>query len=204
MSTFQQMALQALDIFTLVFAILGITFSLLLLFSPNLARTVSNLFNRSINFEKRIAFLDKELHADAFFYRHNIIFGLFLILGSAFSLVSFFFKLEMSSFASIFFVPEDYYSAHQILFEVVVWLGKIVCFFGLLFGLLLVIAPKKMRKIETRMNAKIETKGMFEKLDSPRSSLDMVAFRMPIIFGLSCLVVSFLLLMLSINNLLLL
>jgi hypothetical protein len=110
----------------------------------------------------------------------------------------------MSSFASIFFVPNDYYSAHEILFEVIVWIGKIACFFGLLFGVLLVIAPKKMRQIETRLNSKIETKDMFEKLDSPRSSLDTVAFRMPIIFGLSCLLVSFLLLMLSINNLLLL
>ena len=204
MSTFPQMALQALDMFTLVFAILGITFSLLLLFSPNLARTVSNLFNRNINLDRRIAFLDKELHADVFFYRHNIIFGLFLILGSAFSLVSFFFKLDVSAFASIFFVSEDYYSAHEILFDAVVWLGKIACFFGLLFGALLVFAPNSMKKIETRLNSKIETKGMFERLDTPRSSLDMIAFRMPTVFGFSCLVVSFLLLMLSINNLLLL
>jgi len=92
----------------------------------------------------------------------------------------------------------------MIFFEAAVWFGKIVCFFGLLFGALLVFAPNTMRRIETRLNSRIETKGMFEKLDNPRSSLDMIAFRMPTVFGFSCLVVSFLLLMLSINNLLLL
>ncbi len=203
MKLFEQIGLQALDMFTLIFGILGVTFSLLLLFCPNLARTVANLINRNIDFEKRIAFLDKELHAAAFFYGHNVVFGLFLILGSAFSLVIFFFKVDTASFANIFFVSEKYYLTHGILFEALGWFGKLVCFFGLLFGALLAAAPDKMKKIEARMNSRIETKNMLEKLNSPRTSLDTAAFRMPIIFGLSCLLVSFLLLVLSVNNLLL-
>ena len=204
MTIFRQMAFQALDVFTLVFAILGMTFSLLLVFAPNLARSASNLFNRSINLEKRIAFLDKELVADAFFYRHHIMLGLFLVLGSSFSLVAFFFKVDMASFASKFFVSANYDSPHRVLFEVVFWFCKIVCCIGLLLGMLLVVAPNRIKKIETRLNSKIETRDMFQRLDSPRSSLETVAFRMPVVFGLSCLVVSLLLLLLSINNLLLL
>ena len=44
MPIFQQIALEAVEILTLIFGIFGITFSLLLIFSPGLTKSVSTVF----------------------------------------------------------------------------------------------------------------------------------------------------------------
>jgi hypothetical protein len=202
MQFFQQIGLQAVEILTLVFGILGMTFSLMLLLSPNLTRSVSNVFNRNINIDKKIAYLDKDLRLDSFIYGHNMVLGLCLIAGSVFSLIFFFFKLDISSFANIFFIPGKYLSINEIIFNAVTWVGKIACFFGIVFGFVLFVAPEKMKHIENRVGSWIETRHYFDKLDESNRELDAVLFRHPVPFGLVGLVISLFIIILSILNLL--
>jgi hypothetical protein len=202
MQIFQQIGLQAVEILTLVFGILGMTFSLILLLSPNLTRSISNVFNRSINIDKKIAYLDKDLQLDSFIYGHNMLFGLCLMAGSVFSLIFFFFKLDISSFANIFFIPGKYLSTNEIIFNAVTWIGKIACFFGIACGFMLLVAPYKMKNIENKMNSWIETRHFFDKLDESNRELDAVMYRHPVPFGLVGLIISFFIIILSILNLL--
>ena len=112
MSFFQAILLDAVEILTLVFGILGITFSLLLIFSPNLTKSISAVFNRYVNFDEKVSYLDKDIQMDSFIYSHHVVFGLSLAAGSVFALVFFFFKMDVSGFANIFFVPGKYASTN--------------------------------------------------------------------------------------------
>ena len=95
MEIFWEIGLQTIEILTLIFGVLGMTLSLMLLFSPRLAQSLSNILNRSINVDKGIEYLDKEIEISEFFYNHHIAVGLALVAGSVFSLFFFFFSLDV-------------------------------------------------------------------------------------------------------------
>ena len=202
MSIFQQIALEAVEILTLVFGILGITFSLLLIFSPSLTKSISAVFNRNVNIDDTVSLLDKDVSVDSFIYSHNVIFGICLSAGSAFALIFFFFSLDVSSFANIFFVPGKYVSTNKMIFEAVSWIGKVACFLGLICGIILFIAPDKMKRIENVMASWFETRPVFEKLDESKRELDTLFFRHPIVCGAIGLIISVFVIVLSILNLL--
>jgi hypothetical protein len=197
-----EICLKAVEILTLIFGILGMTFSLMMLFSPSLAKTLSNVLNRSVNIEKRLEYLDKDIQIDAFVYNHNVLLGSLFIAGSLFSLFFFFFTLDAANFANIFFGQHKHALAGEIFFRTMTWIGKIVCLLGLIFGTLLMVAPNKMRRIESRLNSWFETKPMIEKLNKPGRELDSFFFRYPVTFGLIGAIISFFLIVLSIINLL--
>jgi hypothetical protein len=194
--------LKAVEILTLIFGILGMTFSLMMLFSPSLANSLSNVLNRSVSVEKRLEYLDKDIQIEAFVYHHNVLLGALFIAGSLFSLFFFFFTLDAANFAKIFFGEHRHALAGEIFFYTMTWIGKIVCLLGLIFGTLLVVAPNKMRRIESRLNRWFETGPMIEKLNKPGRELDSFFFRYPITFGLIGAIISFFLIVLSIINLL--
>ena len=202
MQLVQQIGLQAAEILTLVFGILGVTFSLLLLLSPNLTRSISDVFNRHISIDEKVTYLDKDVRIDSLIYGHNTLFGTCLIFGSVFSLIFFFFRLDVSNFANIFFVSHKHLSINEMIFDTVSWVGKVACFLGLFFGAVLVFAPKKMRDIENKINFKFETRPILDKLNESNYALDDILFQHPVIFGLVGLVISFLIIILSILNLL--
>ena len=86
-------AIHTVEILTLLFGILGMAFSLLLLISPRLTRTIGKFFNRNISVESKINILDKNIQTETIIYSHHIIFGLCLFAGSIFVLIFFFFNL---------------------------------------------------------------------------------------------------------------
>jgi hypothetical protein len=200
MPIFQQIALEAVEILTLIFGIFGITFSLLLIFSPGLTKSVSAVSNRYVHLDEKISYLDKNVQVDSFIYGHNAIFGICLSAGSAFALVFFFFRLDVSSFANIFFVSGKYVSTNEIIFEAVSWIGKIASFVGLLCGITLYVAPGKMKRIENVMNSWFETRPTFAKLDDSKHELDTLFFRHPVIYGSIGLILSLFVIVLSILN----
>lgn len=200
MGVFWQIGFQSVEILTLVFGILGITFSLLLLFSPTLIQSVSHVFNRYINVDQKIAVIDKSIQIDSFVYSHHVLFGLCLMAGSIFSLIFFFFRLDISTFANVFFVSEKYISTNKMVFYVVSWIGKVACILGLIVGTLLTFRPAGMKKIEHRLNAWFETRPMVEKLDRPTHNLDTFLFQHPVAFGIAGLILSFFIVVLSILN----
>ena len=202
MHIIQQIGLEAVEILTLVFGVLGVTFSLLLMYSPNLTQSISSVFNRYVDIDHKVKYLDKDVQIDSYFYSHNMLFGTCLVAGSVFSLIFFFFKLDVSNFANIFFVSNRHLSTHEMIFSAVSWIGKVACFFGIFVGTMLLFAPNKMRQIETKLNSWFETRHVFDKLDDSTRDLDTIPFQRPVFFGAVGLIVSLFIIVLSILNLL--
>ena len=59
-----------------------------------------------------------------------------------------------------------------------------------------------MRAIEGKVNTWFETRTIFEKLDRSGPELDVLFFRYPFFFGMAGAIISFLIITLSIVNLL--
>ena len=202
MEIVQDIGLQVVEILTLIFGILGMTFSVMLLLSPSMTQNLSKVLNRSVNIDQRIEFLDKEIEITNYVYNHNIVSGLVLIAGSSFSLIFFFFSLDVDKFIGVFLGSQDYLFLAEITIPAVIWIGKIACMAGLAAGLLLILAPRSLKLLETKLNYWFETKAILKKLDHSSHELDSFFFRHPIMMGLTGVVISFFILSLSIINLL--
>lgn len=202
MEIFWEISVQATEILTLVFGILGMSLSLMLIFSPRLAKNISNILNRSVDVDKSIDYLDKSIEITAYFYKYNVVAGVVLIAGSVFSLFFFFFSLDITKFAGIFFGSRQHLLTSEIIIISIVWIGKIGCLAALLFGILLTFAPDTMKRMENKLNSWFETKPMIKKLDNSSHDLDAFFFRHTTPVGLTGAVVSFFLIALSIINLL--
>jgi hypothetical protein len=202
MEIFWEIALQTVEFLTLIFGIFGMTFSLMLLFSPHLARSLSNILNRQVNVDNHIEYLDKNIEITEFLYSYHVATGILIVAGSAFSLFFFFFSLDVTKFADILFGSQANAFPGELIIRFVTWIGKIGCLAGLVFGILLLFAPNFMKRIEDKLNFWFETKPMIEKLDKSSHDLEPFFFRYPIAIGLTGAVISFFLISLSIINLL--
>ena len=202
MEIFWDIALHTVEILTLLFGVLGMAFSLLLLFSPRLTQSLGSFFNRSISFEPKINILDKDIPTEAFIYSHNVIFGLCLVAGSIFALIFFFFGIDISNFANIFLGSRKYFMTLELIFIFFAWIARVGCIVGLICGFFLLFAPAKMQGIESKLNTWFETKAIFDKLDRSGPELDILFFRHPFFFGMAGAVISFLIITLAIVNLL--
>jgi hypothetical protein len=191
MGLFWEIFLRFAQIMTVVAGISGIALSLLLLFSPNLVRTLSDFFNYQLNLEKRLNSLNKYFQIGPIIYRHNIFFGSCLIAGSVFALIFLFFKLNVT-FANII---------NEIIFDSMILLGKISMTAGIILGFFLLFSPKTIEKVESKMNLWLDTQQIVDKLDEFHDDIDTVFFRHAKSFGLVGLIISTVLFILSIVNL---
>jgi len=202
MEIFWEIGIQTIEILTLVFGIMGMTLSLMMVFSPRLTQTLSNTLNRSIDVDKRLEYLDKDIQISDFFYSHHITVGIILVAGSAFSLFFFFFSLDVSKFAGIFFGSQSNLFAAELVVSTVTWIGKVGCLAGLAVGLLMVFKPDLLKGMESRLDSWFETKPILDKFDKSSYDMDSFFFRHPVAVGLIGAVISFFLISLSIINLL--
>jgi hypothetical protein len=202
MEIFWEIGLHTVEILTLLFGVLGMAFSLLLLISPRLTKSAGNFFNRNINVEPKINILDKDIKTETLIYGHHVVFGLCMVAGSVFAFIFFFFDMNIANFANVFLVSGKYFVIFEIVFYAFAWVAKIACVLGIVFGGFLLLAPDKMRNIDQKVNIWFETRGIFAKLDQTGPELDVFLFRHPFFFGLTGALVSFLIITLSIANLL--
>ena len=201
MEIFWEIGLHTVEILTLLFGVLGMAFSLLLLISPRLTKSSGNFFNRNINVEPKINILDKDIKTETLIYGHHVVFGLCMVAGSVFAFIFFFFDMNIANFANVFLVSGKYFVIFEIVFYAFAWIAKIACILGIVFGGFLLFAPDKMRKVDQKVNIWFETRGIFAKLDQTGPELDVFLFRHPFFFGLTGALVSFLIITLSIANL---
>jgi hypothetical protein len=202
MDLLREIGLQAIEIMTLVFGILGMTMSLLLLFAPQAAQSISGILNRSVDIDKKMGVLDKEIRTDQTIYGHPVLVGTALVSGSVFALFFFFSKFDAAKFAQVFFGSHTNTFSGEIIFETAAWVGKIGCGLGLLAGIGLILAPRRVRAIDQKVNVRYETRSWFEKIQQPTYRLDAVFFRYPVLSGLLVGSVSCVLIVISILNLL--
>ncbi|MGD8953529.1 MAG: hypothetical protein PVI45_04070 [Desulfobacterales bacterium] len=199
---FWAICLQVLEFFTLVVGIVGMVLSTLLLLAPRLLNRIGESLNRSIDVDKKISRLvDRSIPTAAFFYRHNIISGVCLIVGAVFVLLYLFFRLDVDGLVSVFFGNDKFKVTYEILITTMALMGKVAGSAGLLIGLILVSRPEKLQQIERRMDTWFTTQPMWERLDRSRPSVDTLVYRRPIIFGAIGLFTSVVLTFIAVNNL---
>jgi hypothetical protein len=197
-----EIALRTVEVVNLVSGILGMTLSLLLLFAPGVARNLSGRFNREVDTDRRLSFLDRSFASEKLIYGHPLLVGGCLSAGAAFGLVFLFCDFNARKYATIFFGPGFHPLAGEVVFQVVAWIGRTACALGVIAGGSLMIAPEALRSLDRRLSVRYDTDRWIDRLQQPHHSLDSVFFRYPIAFGLFGGAVSCLLIVLSILNLL--
>ena len=202
MEIIKEIGLQVIEIWTLMFGILGMTFSAMLMFSPTLTQNLSNILNRNVNVDEKISFLDKNIAITEYFYSHHVVVGLLFIFGSAFALFFFCFSLDIAKFIRVFFDSPTQVFFGEILLKSILRVGKVACLVGLFFGSLLLFAPGKMEKWENTLNSGFETGSVIKKLEQSSDNVDSFFFRHPLPVGLTGAGISFLIISRSIINLL--
>ena len=202
MEIIKEIGLQVIEILTLIFGILGMTFSAMLMFSPNLTKNLSNILNRNFNVNDKISILDKNIEITEYIYDHHVVVSLLLIIGSVLALFFFYFSLDTTKFVNIFFDSPQQIFFGEILLTSILWTGKIACLAGLLFGSFLMFAPAQLRQLDNKLNSWVETKSVVDRLDKTGDNLDSFIFRHSLSVGLTGAVISFFIISLSIINLL--
>jgi len=193
--------LQSVSIFVLILGIVGLAVSLLLVISPNTAKSLSNTFNKYVIIENKLTYLNKPIQTDSFTYQHNILTGLSLVCGSIFFLVFLFFRFDMAKTLNMF-LGHNYLFLYEIILKTTVLIGKLAGFTGVVIGLCLLFLPDIMVKIENRMDAWIATQDIADKLDEFHMGIDNIILRFPLLLGFTGLMTSAVLIILSIASLL--
>jgi hypothetical protein len=193
---------QVIKIMTLVAGILGISLSLLLLFAPNLTQVISERCNRYVDFDRKMNYLDRDINTDKIVYRHNIISGSCLIVGSAFTVAFLFYGLDVKSFVNVFFGSEKFATTNEVIFSSFALFGKMAAIMGLIIGSILLFNPVQMQHIETKLNTWFTTKTVFAKLDQSQGDFDTVIYQRPFLYGSIGLITSIILTVLAVTNLL--
>lgn len=142
------------------------------------------MFNRHVSVDEKIEAVDKEVNIDSFFYGNNVIVGASLLVGSVFSLFFLFFKWDISHFTHIFSVTHEDVSMNSLILHIMSWIAKVACFFGLIIGAILTFYPDKMRRIESKLNIRLQTRPIVDKLNNNVFEFDALFLRHPIIFGI--------------------
>ena len=191
---------QTIKIITLVAGILGVALSLMLLFAPNLTKIISETCNRYVDFDRQITYLDRDISTDNLIYRHNIISGSCLIVGSAFTVAFLFYGLDVKSFVNVFFGSEKFATTNEVIFSSFALFAKLAAILGLIVGSILLFNPGQMKNIETKLNTWFTTQPVFAKLDQAQGDFDTVIYQRPLLYGSIGLITSILLTVLAVSN----
>ena len=195
------MCLQTIEVFTLVVGILGVSLSLFLMVAPDKSRALSDFCNRYFEFDKKLTrLIDRDIQTETLIYRHNIIAGVCLIVGSAFILVFLFYRLDVRSFITVFLGPGKFNTTGEVIISAMAMIGKFAGLLGMLFGSILLFSPDQMRSIEKRVNTWCATDRMMERLERTHREVDTLVYSRPITFGLIGLITSVILTYLAFHN----
>lgn len=189
MEVLWQICLLTTELSIFLFGILGACASLFLLFSPDRIRAARKWFDRIYNMDQRITSLNRYIQTEKITYRHHIIFGLCLVVGSVVLLIFLFFGMDHVQFSDPLL---------EIIFNSLILLWKIAGFVGVIIGILLVFIPGQMKILEKRMNFWVDTQPLVDKLNQFHPIIDEIFLRYPTIFGVAGLIASLFIIALSI------
>ncbi len=181
---------QTVALSTLIFGMIGIVLSLLLMCSPERLQNLNRRFNSYFDVDKKLIFLDVDIQADHFIYRHHIISGILLIAGSTFFLIFLFFKLDCAKFSDIFFTDFKFLLINEIVLSSSVLIGKLVGISGIILGAVLLFASEKIKSLNNKMASACVTKTLVDKLNTFHRGIDTLFLRHPLVFGLLGLLAS--------------
>ena len=203
MEIFWEMGLQAVEIFTLVVGLLGIILSLVLVFDSQKIQQLSQRFNQYIDIDGRFRkMIDRNIDTEGLFYKHNILTGVCLIVGSAFILVFLFYRLDVQSILNALFGRGNFNTVTDIVISSMAMVGKVAGIVGILLGSILLFDPDQLKSIEKRLNIWFATEPMIEKLEQAHPDVDAFVYQKPVLCGIVGLTTSILLTYLALGNIL--
>lgn len=203
MNMFWEMGLQAVEIFTLVVGLLGIILSLLLLFDAQKIQQLGKRFNQYIDLDGKFRkMIDRNISSEGLFYKHNILAGVCLIVGSAFILVFLFYRLDVQSILIALFGRGNFNTITDIVISTMALVGKLAGIVGILLGSVLLFDPEQLKNIEKRLNIWFATEPMLAKLEQSHPDVDAFVYQKPVLCGIIGLTTSILLTYLALGNIL--
>jgi len=192
MDVFFEIAIEATPILTLVFGVTGLVLAVLLLFAPGIIVSVGRFFNYRVNMNRIIPYLNKDIRTEHFTSRYNRLCGAGLLGGSLFVLYHLILTSGVSPFSGLLW---------SILFDVYILLLEISAAAGTILGIVLILFPEKIKKLEGKVNSWFDTEPVANSLDAFHDGVDIIFLRHPLLFGALILLASFFLTVMSIVNL---
>ncbi|MGD8366599.1 MAG: hypothetical protein PVG78_03070 [Desulfobacterales bacterium] len=184
--------LAATELFTLIIGLVGCCLSILLLFYPEAVRRLGDKLNKNLSLIRISPILDRKVEVNRLAYRHPLLVGSFFVIGSVFVLQFLYLKLSL---------PVEQPFFESLCLEAMTWIAKAASFCGILLGIALIWRPNKVRSLEDRLGAWIDTQPFFSGLDRAHPQIDHLFLRHPRISGAAGLLASFVLTVLSLYNL---
>ena len=181
----------------LLLGLIGALLSALLLVSPAAVQRLSDRFNRYVDVDHRIAFLDQDIATNRFIYHHHRIAGALFIVGSLVLLASLFLWVDLERIRHIWQSFRAFSALDEILVTVLMLLGKVAGFAGLLLGMMLACDPVRLQAFESRLAVGVSFQPVVEKLNLFHNDIDDMMLRHPVIFGVCGLLASVLLMLLA-------
>lgn len=186
-----EIIIRVAEILTIIAGLAGVCLSLGLIISPGLIRKANRALNRQMMTESQLIPLNPSINSELFALRyHRAIGGLFIVV-SAFILMFLFVGAQ---------VPNDFGFYTNMAIEFSILLGKTAGVVGLAGGLLLFFFPAAFGALGQKMNICIDTRPVFNKLDTVSIDIDTTIIRFSWIFGLVGLAVSVALIIISVAN----
>lgn len=170
---------------TLLFIITGtfiaLVFGLGLIFSPSLTLKLNEKINTRISLREKTKKIETQIKSEPFFYKHSNVSGLILILGSTFVLYT---LITFNVQSLIPYLPK---SISALAWDWLLQAGHIflyiTCSFILIFGLIVLIRPSKVKNFEQAANHWISTRQRLSKMSDEINTVNKVVNTYPRIFG---------------------
>ena len=183
-------------LFIVVGTIIALILGLGLIFAPNTTLKINEKINTRISLREKTKAIETPIKSEPFFYKHAIISGAILVIGSLFVLYT------LATFNAYSLIPYLPKSISAPAWDWLLQAGQIFffisCTFILLFGLVVLIRPSQIKNFEEVANRWISTRQRFSKMSSEINTANKLVNTYPRVFGsfitlLSLIVLIFLL-----------
>jgi len=186
-----EILIRVAEILTILAGSAGVCLSLVLILAPGLIRKANQALNRRVMTDSQLATLNPTVNTESFARRHHAVCGGILVAVSIFILLYLYLRAP---------VPEGFGLFMDMAVDFSIRLGKTAGFIGLAAGTLLFFFPSAFKVLGQKTNVCIDTRPVFDKLDTVCVDVDAVIIRYAWIFGLVGLAVSIGLIIISVVN----
>ncbi len=146
-------------------------FLLFAFISPQKAIYIAGMFSNSHSLEKELEPLEKPIYTERFIYRHHRLFGSVFVLFSLYILWQLSTAIDVQTLVELFKEYRDQVIAEILLktLQLVLWIGSL---FSLIVGVIVLIRPSLLKKMEAKSNYWISTQTLESKLNKENKAID--------------------------------
>ena len=162
--------------------LLAVLVGIWLLISPASFMDFSRIANRWVSTREATQWLEAPRPIERFFYRHHRTFGILLTLGATFALYYLMFEYDAARVVASLALPWQGPTVEIVADALLSFLvaGNILVV-GV--GLIVLIRPSLLKKVEASSNRWISTRRLFKNLDNQSDLPDRFAVRQPRLLG---------------------